>query len=112
MKAEPIASLVEPIKQSGPSVLALPLFTYIDIASVDRDIKRIISATTLPVDQAPSRAKQLVTVDDVLVSTVRPNLNATALVMPWLDRSIASTGFCALRARKSVLDPKYLFYFT
>ncbi|MEZ5586263.1 MAG: restriction endonuclease subunit S [Sedimenticolaceae bacterium] len=45
------------------------------------------------------------------MSTVRPNLNAVALVPSNLDDQIASTGFCVLRATQDLL-PLYLFFFT
>ena len=46
--------------------------------------------------------------NDVIVSTVRPNLNATALVPPKLDNQICSTGFCVLRS-DTTLNPRYLY---
>lgn len=46
---------------------------------------------------------------DVLVSTVRPNLNGVAFVPPELDGATASTGFCVLRPREGRLDSRYLF---
>lgn len=85
-------------------------FCYIDIASVDRDEKRIVDATTIPMKEAPSRARQLVKANDVLVSTVRPNLNAVALVPPTLDGATASTGFTVLRPRVDRIVPGYLFH--
>ena len=48
---------------------------------------------------------------DVLISTVRPNLNAVALVSRQYNLEIASTGFCVLRPNKALLDSAYLFYF-
>ena len=46
---------------------------------------------------------------DVLVSTVRPNLNAVAVVDDGLDGAIASTGFCVLRPTMEV-HGRYLFH--
>ena len=73
---------------------ALPLFTYIDIGSVSRSEKRVEGASEVSAANAPSRARQQVCSGDVLVSTVRPNLNAVAIVPNNLDGSTASTGFC------------------
>lgn len=61
---------------------------------------------------APSRARQLVRANDVLVSTVRPNLNGVALVPFQFDGEIASTGFCVLRPQPKQVCAEYLFYFT
>jgi type I restriction enzyme S subunit len=47
---------------------------------------------------------------DVLVSTVRPNLNAVAVVPDELDGEIASTGFCVLRANPKLVEGKFVFY--
>ena len=73
-------------------------FKYIDIGSVNRDTKRIVTPQQLLGKDAPSRARKHVRAGDVLVSMTRPNLNAVALVPDELDGQIASTGFDVLRA--------------
>jgi type I restriction enzyme S subunit len=85
------------------------VFTYIDLSAVDQDAKVITGARDLACAEAPSRARQLVRAGDVLVSTVRPNLNGVALVPLEFDGATASTGFCVLRPRTSYLDGDYLF---
>lgn len=85
-------------------------FPYIDIAAVDREVKTITRATTVVAREAPSRARQRVAVGDVLVSTVRPNLNAVARVPQELDGATASTGFCVIRPDQGRLDPGHLFH--
>lgn len=72
-------------------------FFYIDIGSIDNELKVISSPKELLAENAPSRARQLVKEGDVLVSMTRPNLNSVAIVPPELDGSIASTGFDVLR---------------
>ncbi len=79
---------------------------YIDISSIDRKTKSIVATTRHNTKQAPGRAQQVVRKGDVLVSTVRPNLNAVALInndggaIPL----IASTGFCVLRPKDELLS--------
>ena len=85
-------------------------FQYVDIAGIDRGRKRIAVFHTLLGADAPSRARKVIRQDDILVSTVRPNLNAVAMVPEELDGAIASTGFCVLRANREHVDPRYLFY--
>ena len=82
-------------------------FTYIDIASIDRDTKAITAPQRLRGDKAPSRARKVVRTGDVLVSMTRPNLNAVALVSPEFDGQIASTGFDVLRP--TGVDPRWIF---
>lgn len=59
---------------------------------------------------APSRARQLIKMGDVLVSTVRPNLNGVAPVTEEFDGATASTGFCVLRPRPDKLANSYLMH--
>ena len=87
------------------------LIDYFDIASVDNTKKKIISHQSLKIEEAPSRAKQIVQLNDILVSTVRPNLNAVTIIdNETKNKMVASTGFCVLRASEK-LEPRYLFYF-
>ena len=86
--------------------------SYIDIGSVNRENKKILSTTSYPIAHAPGRAQQLVRVGDLLVSTVRPNLNAVALVEQGAcQHLVASTGFCVVRP-KSELDSRFIYYFS
>lgn len=87
-------------------------FLYVDISSIDRHLKVITSTPELLGSEAPSRARKEIRKGDVLVSTVRPNLNAVAMVPSELDGQIASTGFCILRPDPSLVEGKYLFYYT
>ena len=85
--------------------------SYIDLSSVDKEDKTLVYSLIQNIDasEAPSRAKQLVHKDDILVSTVRPNLNGVAIVSRELFNATASTGYCVLRTAES-LHNKYLFY--
>lgn len=85
-------------------------FTYIDISSIDSVQKSIRNAETILARDAPSRARQLVKSGDVLVSTVRPNLNAVALVPDSFDGATVSTGFSVLRPNRARLEARYLFH--
>ena len=84
-------------------------FEYIDLGSVDQNNKQIRQTTLTRCSEAPSRARQLVKSADVLVATVRPNLNGVALVPDSLDGATASTGFCVLRPLPEKIDNRYLF---
>ena len=55
------------------------LVDYFDISSVDNVRKKITGFTTYSFGEAPSRARKAVKRNGILVSTVRPNLNAVAL---------------------------------
>jgi type I restriction enzyme, S subunit len=101
-----LGDLVERVESSGPST---DPFSYVDLSSVDSKTKSVKEPKRLALIEAPSRARQLVEYGDVLVSTVRPNLNGVAQIGSGLNGAIASTGFCVLRPNKTELDSRYLF---
>jgi len=108
-----IGNVVEKISTWNPLQSNLEeVFTYIDLSSIDKD-KKTIDCSVVPcvnTKDAPSRARQLVKKSDILISTVRPNLNGVAIVPSHLNGATASTGYCVLRAKQAELVPLYLFY--
>jgi type I restriction enzyme, S subunit len=85
-------------------------FTYIDLSAIDQQSKMITGARRIACCEAPSRARQLLREGDVLVSTVRPNLNGVAITPVHLEGATASTGFCVLRSRQYELCSEFLFH--
>ena len=110
--AATIADVCEPAELRDPRQDPAGKFHYVDISGIDRTCKAIAEHRTLSGADAPSRARKAIRKGDVLVSTVRPNLNAVAMVPADLDGHIASTGFCVLRPNRAVIEPRYLFYRT
>ncbi|MBM3837135.1 MAG: hypothetical protein FJ398_04090 [Verrucomicrobia bacterium] len=105
-----IAQICVKTEQRDPTLSPDIPFHYIDISAIDKDAKRIVAAPEVMGADAPSRARKAVRSGDVLVSTVRPNLNAVAIVPPELDGQIASTGFCVLRANSALAEAKFIFF--
>lgn len=93
------------VTQGVPAEEPVP---YVDIGSIDRFSKRIGDTGYVTGEDAPTRARQWVHTDDVLVSMTRPNLNAVAKVGPELDGAVASTGFDVLRPVG--IAPGWIFY--
>ncbi|UAK20348.1 restriction endonuclease subunit S [Kluyvera sp. CRP] len=85
-------------------------FIYVDIGSINRDLKCIESPQRLIGKDAPSRARKVISTGDVLVSLTRPNLNAVALVPSELDNQISSTGFEVIKPL--LVDSRYIFSLT
>lgn len=84
-------------------------FNYIDIGSIDSDLKRIGVIQELDWSLASSRARQIIMQGDTLFSTVRVNLERIAYVENEIPNSIATTGFTIIRANKHV-DSRFIFY--
>jgi len=87
------------------------LIDYIDISAVDNETKKVTGYQTITFGESPSRARKAVKCGNILVSTVRPNLNAVALLEKDTPNvSVASTGFCVLESKDDV-DPRFIFNF-
>jgi type I restriction enzyme, S subunit len=111
LKSIAIGEIVQRSQTWNPSrSSANEVFQYIDLSAVDQDAKEITEAREVLCGEAPSRARQLVENGDILVSTVRPNLNGVARVPEQLDGATASTGFCVLRPNKTKASGAYLFH--
>lgn len=80
---------------------------YVDISSVDNKKNIIVGYTDYLMRDAPSRAQQHVRKGDIIISTVRPNLNNVAKIQHDYLNIVASSGFCVLRASK--VESNFLF---
>ncbi len=75
-------------------------FSYIDISSVSR--KKIGALSPYNFGSAPGRARRCVSAGDILVSTVRPNLQSFARIPDHNEPYIASTGFAVISPRNKI----------
>lgn len=85
-------------------------FCYIDIGSIDNK-KQVLSKeeNIISAQDAPSRARKIVKLGDIIYSTVRPYLHNMAIIDKEFSlQPIASTGFAVLSCCKGVFN-KYLF---
>ena len=87
-------------------------FCYIDIGSINNKMQCLNSdETILSADKAPSRARKLVKIGDILYSTVRPYLHNMCIIDHTFSRMpIASTGFAVMTCHSGLYN-KYLFYY-
>lgn len=81
------------------SSLYLDCFPYIEISAIGLGTNDYFTTTT-PIQEAPSRARQVVRTDDILVSLTRPHRGAIAKIKQADNLAIASTGFAVLREIK------------
>lgn len=79
---------------------------YLDTANITNG--KIDKITELGLEKAPSRAKRIVRENDIIYSTVRPNLCHYGILRKVLKNMIVSTGFVVLRCKEEIL-PEYLY---
>lgn len=87
-------------------------FCYIDIGSINNDLQRLNEIETIvAADQAPSRARKIVGMGDILYSTVRPYLHNMCIIdREFSRRPIASTGFAVMTCHSNIYN-RFLFYY-
>lgn len=83
---------------------------YIDLSSVDRERNIITETQNINADTAPSRAQQIVMKDDIILGTTRPMLKRYCIIPEKYDGEICSTGFCVLRAKTDIINPRWLYH--
>jgi type I restriction enzyme S subunit len=83
-------------------------FDYISLSDVDSDDFKI-ETTRQVFASAPSRARRIVKQGDILMSTVRPNLQGFSLIRNEVKDLIASTGFAVITTNKC--SNEFLFQF-
>ena len=84
-------------------------YTYIDIGSVDKG--HFKAGDTIAKGDLPGRAQYSVKVGDILLGTVRPNLEHYLLISPqvYKDDLIVSNGFSIIRCNIEKILPRYLY---
>jgi hypothetical protein len=102
------ASKLAKLNQSKANPLRAPssVFNYLDIGSINTELG---SYTTVQFSghEAPTRARRKPKEDDIVVSTVRPNRNAVAVISEQPGNLLVSTGFAVVTPVS--VDPLVLF---
>jgi type I restriction enzyme S subunit len=84
-------------------------FEYIDVSSVSNKTFEIEATQRLKGKFAPSRARKLVRVNDIIFATIRPTLQRIAVVPEHLDEQVCSTGYFVIRPKQGI-DHRFVFY--
>lgn len=82
-------------------------FQYISLEDVDCGTLR--NTTEILFKNAPSRARRVVRKDDILLSTVRPNLKSHLLLKKEVSNWICSTGFSVVRSKENIAHSGFVF---
>ena len=85
-------------------------FNYLDTSNLIKNT--IISIEQIESeDKLPSRAKQKVSINDILYSSVRPNQEHYGFIDKKYDNLLVSTGFIILKPIVDKVVPKFLYYY-
>jgi len=83
-------------------------FNYISLEDVDQG--SLLKWSEQEYSSSPSRARRRLRPNDVLVSTVRPNLKSHLFFSQARGEWVCSTGFTILRCNSELADPIYVYF--
>lgn len=87
---------------------SMKVISYIDVSSVKEG--QLLKMQKLTED-FPSRAKRIIRQNDILYSTVRPNLKGYVFLNEDIENGIASTGYAVIRVTSQSLLPLFVYYY-
>ena len=107
---EKLSKLIDDFEKRNPTLNPNKVFKYVEIGSVSEE-KKIQDFKTIIGKNAPSRARNVIRENDIIYGVTRPYYRNVVLITKEFDNEIATTGFCVLRIKNSILLSKYLFYY-
>lgn len=105
-----LGEVIEKTNQSDIQKKSDWKFKYIDVSCIDNILLKIVTHQVFTGKTAPSRARKVIKIGDVIFATVRPYLKRIAIVSQEFDNQICSTAFCVLRPKSNLIDGNYLFF--
>ncbi len=82
-------------------------FMYVSLSDIEKG--KLLQTKKYKFSDAPSRARRIVKQGDVLLATVRPNLQGFYIFKDKVKDFVVSTGFAVLTPKSHILDSMYLF---
>ncbi|WP_295114533.1 restriction endonuclease subunit S [uncultured Methanobrevibacter sp.] len=86
-------------------------FNYLDTKNITKGEINEIKYLDPSIEKIPSRAKRKVNIDDIIISTVRPNQEHYGMIKYEMDNFLVSTGFTTLTVDKSKAIPEFIYYY-
>ena len=86
-------------------------FNYLDTKNIIKGEINEIKYLDPSIEKIPSRAKRKVNVDDIIISTVRPNQEHYGMIKYEMDNFLVSTGFTTLTVDKTKAVPEFIYFF-
>ncbi len=90
---------------------AWPFINYLDTGNITENRISEIQRLVAGADKIPSRARRKVEQGDIVYSTVRPNQKHFGLMKNIPENFLASTGFAVIRAKDTVADTGFIYWF-
>ncbi len=82
---------------------------YLDTSSITNNKIKELQTLIIGVDTIPSRAKRRVAHNDIVYSTVRPNLRHFGIIKQPADNMLVSTGFMVIQSIKANISNELIY---
>lgn len=82
---------------------------YLDTSSVNCNVFDNYQLLKVGIDEIPSRAKRKVKFNDIIYSTVRPNLKHYGIIKGDINNVIVSTGFAVIRSNNPKISNELIY---
>lgn len=82
---------------------------YLDTSSITDGVISEVQHIEPSTEKLPSRARRIVSANDVVFSTVRPSQRHFGIISVPLDNMLASTGFAVVRSNHSFVSSELLY---
>ncbi len=86
-----------------------PSIEYLDTSSITNNKIEELQSLIVGVDTIPSRAKRKVRHNDIVYSTVRPNLKHFGIIKQPSDNMLVSTGFMVIQSLKENISNELIY---
>lgn len=97
-------------KESYSSKDKWEYINYLDTKNITENKIYEIQYLNTVNDKIPSRARRKVKVNDIILSTVRPNQKHYGIISEKITNLLVSTGFVTITPNKDKVDPNFLYY--
>jgi type I restriction enzyme S subunit len=82
---------------------------YLDTSSLTRNVIESYQKLDFVIDKIPSRAQRIVSENDILYSTVRPNQLHYGIIKNPIENLIVSTGFAQIRSKDAKVTNDFIY---
>ncbi len=106
-----LSSLVDCNKWTIKKDNSLTEINYLDTSSLTNNVICDIQKITCETEKVPSRAQRVISKNDILYSTVRPNQCHFGIIKDPMPNMIASTGFAQLRSKSKFVSNELIYTF-
>lgn len=87
----------------------IKLLSYLDSSSVTQNVFDKYQIFNYVKDEIPSRAKRMVRYNDIIYSTVRPNLKHYGIIKDNVENIVVSTAFAVIRSSCDYISNELLY---